>query len=83
MIKNLAHAAIGVALIFTVGWLLNQPSLQRSMAHHKGAHDAVVGILATLALFVLVCLWRAFKKAGKPASSSRTTPYAVPAKRGR
>jgi hypothetical protein len=81
MIKNLAHALAGVALILVVGWLLTVPEVARSVHHHKGAELAVGGLLAVLALFVLVSLVRAVK-GGRPKPQGRSgLPYAVPAKR--
>lgn len=80
MIKNAGHAAVGVALILAVGWLLAQPSVHKSMLHHEGAHYAVAGVLAALALFTVASLWRMLKGGSKPAPA-RTTSYTAPARR--
>lgn len=83
MIKNLAHAGIGMVAILVTGRLLAVPSIAASVHHSKYGHLAVIGLFAALALYTLASLAGA-ARSGKPArsrSSSRVSPYAAPGKR--
>jgi hypothetical protein len=76
MIRNLRHAAIGVAAIIVTGWLLAQPSIQKSMYHSKYGHIAALGFLAALALIVVLSLFRA-AKSRKPEAPKHAYPFAA------
>jgi uncharacterized membrane protein len=77
MIKNLRHAAMGVAAILLTGWLLAQPSIQRSMSHAKYGHVAAWGILAGLALIVVLSVVAAVKHRKPEAPVRHTYPFAA------
>jgi len=73
MIRNLFHALGGVVIILGIGWLVAQPSVQKQIS--PGGHHAILGVLAALAVFVLISVARAFK-GSKPKNGSRpSSPY--------
>jgi hypothetical protein len=75
MIKNLWHALLGVAAIVVTGWVLAQSSVQKAMDHQKYGHLAAGGVLAGLAVIVVVSLALAARRS-KPEPVHHAYPFA-------
>jgi uncharacterized membrane-anchored protein len=81
MIKNLTHAVLGATAFLGLAWLVTQPAQVKWMAHNRDVRETLAAALVILALFVVVCLVKAFRPAKAKQPQRPATPYAAPARR--